>query len=437
MLGALLGALFFISPGSIFSLVVMVLIILALRMFSGQNDRIFLTRLFIAGLSFRVILFLIIQFILILRQQWLLDWGDKAPYVFGDDGYTIQQSWWIAQYIRGIQLHQDQLWGMFYPYGKTGYLYLMALFHYLFGYSPISVTLINVIIGALTGIIYYYVAKEVTNIKLAKIVAILVTSYPSLVIWSVTNLKDPLFIFFTGIILWLLLRFLKNESFKYIALSILAAYLQFLIRPWVIYPTLIIILLCCLSVILKKKIRLVIILILIIIFPFILPYLKILLINFKSAVIEYNRGVVFSGGSIYRVYDDVVYADTIQISQIGYPVVLRGLFKGWVYFLLEPFPWRIISGQNLMLIPLTIIWYPILLFSTYGILVQLRYELKKFFLFIFYFFITGSILCLTESNIGTVARMRDLLTPIILMFAAIGITKFLFANKYTQMVEGQ
>lgn len=419
------GLLSTLSPGSIFNIILFLFLILLIYFKSHPEDRNFLTTIFISGIFIRVLLLLLITFILTLNAKWYTSKGDMLIAIFGDSGYYTLRSWWIVQFLLGKPLNDEVLYELSIPYGDSGHLYPMALFHYLFGFSPISVTFINCIFSVLTGIFSYLVAKEIAGIRQAKITAILVVFFPSLVIWSITNLKDPIFIFLTNIIFWLFLKFIKTNKFRYLILLILVSKLQFYIRPVFIFPIILWAIFGLSYLIIKKKYTLIILLLIILIIK--LPIAKLYLDNFKSKTIERHRGIVSTGGFVYRIYDDWVYGN-IDIKQVGYFEFLRGLFKGWLHSFLEPFPWKMSSKLSLMSLPQMIIWYPLLLFSFLGVLIQLKNNWRKSFVFIVYFFIIGSALSLAQGNVGTVFRIRDMFTPIILLFSSIGLSRTLFSK---------
>src|SRR3989338_9086013 len=76
-----------------------------------------------------------------------------------------------------------------------------------------------------------------TVLRISKVTCILVTFFPSLIIWSIASLKDSLFIFLTGFILFLFLKIREVRKVKYFILLILSLILQFSIRKWVLLPT--------------------------------------------------------------------------------------------------------------------------------------------------------------------------------------------------------
>ena len=427
-LGLFLGVLSAFSPGALFSFSLALLIVFLINLLRDKEEKLFLTRVFIWGVSIRFFLLLLVQYFFMSQNKRLsLDGVNKCVTFFGDDGMHTIVGWWYAQYASGANLSDYPLMvvltGALGDYGRSGYLYLVSLFYFIFGFSPISVTFINSIIGVLTGLIYYFIAREISGRKSAKITIILVTSFPSLIVWSIVNLKDSLFIFLTGNILWLFLLFLNKNKVRYLIMLAPLAMLQYTLRPWILLPTLFIFSLCYLLI--KKRIKMAQIFLLTVILVIGSLIFKESLNEIKGKIINYHLGIVASGGFTYHIYDNWVYSGNIQTASVPCLEVIKGFFKGWLHFFFEPFPWKISSKLSLVSMPQMLIWYFLIPFSIVGILMQLRRNWKKSLVLVVYFVVIGSILSVTGGNIGTDFRIRDVLTPIVLLFSSIGLIRLL------------
>ena len=62
--------------------------------------------------------------------------------------------------------------------------------------------------------------------------------------------------------------------------------------------------------------------------------------------------------STYKILDEKYYppmlADSAKMSYMDFSVVF---FRAWLYFMLEPFPWRSSTKLQLLAYPQTILWY--------------------------------------------------------------------------------
>lgn len=424
------------SPGSLFGVLIILSIIFIIQFIADEKEKIFLRNIFISGITLRIILLLSVQFILIFKKHWMYLGIEGIPALFGDAGMNTIVPWWYAQYVMGKPLSDygfgAVFTGSFVDYGRTGYLYLVALFYYLFGYSPISVTVINCILSVLTGIIYYFIAKDVAGIRPARITAILIIFFPSLVIWSIANLKEPLFIFLTAIILWLFMRFLRTNKLRYLILATPAIFLQYTLRQWIVSPTFFAIFFCYSAISKKRRKILYVCFIAIVIFLVFSPFVRNKFLSVKTGLIDYHRGVAGSGGFIYHIYEDWVYNPGTASKEVTNFNFILGMLKGWFHSLCEPLSWHIFSKSTLIVLPQMLIWYFLLPFCFLGILFLLKSNWDKSLILILLFLQLGSILSLTGGNIGTAFRMRDMLTPMALLFSSVGLVRiFGFKDIFT------
>ncbi len=424
--GAAIGLLSAFSPGAIVSLLAAAFIILVIKRTLDVDERSFIAKLFLTGLLVRIILVLVVQAILINNGSWVSQLGDSATRLFGDDAYYTLRSWWMAKSYLDESTSEAIKQAAFNPEGVTGYIYIVSLFYYVFGLSPISWIFINCIFSTMTGIFYYFIAKEVADVKAAKITGILVVFFPSIIIWSIVNLKDSLFIFFTALILWAFIKLINLDKLRFLVILFIAFTMQFFIRPNLIYVTIVTVFalgFCYLLV--KRKLKMMSILILTAILLCSFPLFRNGVGYLKARIISYHAGVIGTNGFNYRLYEDWVYKTYTDVREIGVIEVVKVVPKALAHFFLEPFPWKICSLLSRAALPQMVAWYIFLMFSCIGALIQLGKDWRKNMIFPLYFISVGTILALAGGNIGTNFRIRDMLTPIALLFSAIAISAIL------------
>ncbi len=222
LMGSLLGAAAAFSPGGLFVFLLAAGTCLALHRFAPQEDRVFLITLFLMGFLVRVILSLgldlgswAVEGRLPMRmgppEYWNVGVFDKTrDYLrMGDSDYYSQRGYCFAQYVQGIRkpvvLRRTQ------EYGWNLYALIIGWFYYLFGFSPISVKWLNGWFGALQSIVLFFLAKSSFQSTIARWTSVLVAFFPTLLLWSATNLKDPLLFLLTSL-LFLLFRAAQVEG---------------------------------------------------------------------------------------------------------------------------------------------------------------------------------------------------------------------------------
>lgn len=434
-LGVILGViLIYFPPGIIFILVLTLLVTLVIWRILPLEDRPFLYKLFAVGMLFRIMLYFILGFLSILQGN--------AGWIIGDSQGVHTNAWIFAQYAQGsevlyTEVHDEKLGVLswvpdpppVYSYDKSSSTIFLGIIYYLFGPMKFSARILYCLMGVISGLFIYYVAKEIFGKRVAKLAAILTIFLPSLVFWSITFLKDTPYILVSCIVLWSVLKYRKTKKIFYLFIFFLAILNQASIRytiPLISIALPLFLSYFIVSGISWRKKTAIIVCMLIIVVP-LLPRINIInkVSNQIVRSLNYTRGVVNTGGTVYKVFDAKYYrgGSMSNSNHISFIDFTKGFFRGWFYFLLLPFPWKTYTGLQLISYPQVILWYLLIPFVFIGMITALRYKWRETFIILTYIFFLGSMIALTGGNIGTVFRHRDILTPFFLIFGSLGLIK--------------
>lgn len=435
--GIAIGCLWSISSGALFLLALGIICAVILWWFSNAEDRKFIMTIFIFGIISRIAVYSVLGFISILagRNGWLEPvadcWGTyNYAWAWAQQIHDPSKIFCLQEAISGRiytkpYYLEDKVW----QYGFNGFTYLLGTIYYFFGPLKFSPRLLNCLMGVGLGIFIYYIGKEIFGKRCARLSSILTVFIPSLFLWSLVLLKEIPFIFVGCVMLWSFTRFQKTNRIIFLCILFLAILVQGTIRT--VFPTAFIMAVFILSYFIiseiswKKKIA-ISLCILILMCPFVQR------IDFRRAindqmveVLNYGRGIINTGGLTYKIFADKYYSGG-SMNQSNYISAIdftKGFFKGWFYFLLVPFPWKTSTGLQLVSYAQVILWYLFIPFIVIGMVVSLRYKWKESFVIFAYIITIGSAIVLHSGNIGTVFRHRDILTPLFLIFASLGLLK--------------
>ncbi|MEK6715221.1 MAG: glycosyltransferase family 39 protein [Candidatus Omnitrophota bacterium] len=457
--GIILGIVITFSAGGIFLSLLIFLSGFLIWKCSKEEDRKFLTYIFISGIAIRMIIYLSYTDISLLfgKGGW-----------FGGDAYGIYNyAWLYVQKLEGSRrflinsldngmaydMSQDfyNYYGGSYEklinsfhygnYGFHGFTMLLAYLFYIFGPIKFSGRLINILFGALSGIFIYYLVKRIYGQKSAKIAAVLVTFFPSMFIWSLDFFKDPLYILFSIVAFWSFIMYWDTKKILYIILIFIAVIIQSTIREdlWLIglIPFTLGFFLVLKPTAIKKIVFISIIGIMLIFFIHNRGSIYTYISNKIALALQIHVGNVntsdLSGGYAYRILDDRYYIPVnYSVNNITLYEGLGAFLKGWWHFLFQPFIWSIKSKSMLMAFPQMVLWYMLLMFAFVGIIFGLRYKWKYAIVMVSYLFLVSSIIALSSGNIGTLFRHRDMITPFYLIFSAVGIRHLLKIPRETK-----
>ena len=262
----------------------------------------------------------------------------------------------------------------------------------------------------------------------ARLSAVLTAFFPSLVLWSITNLKDTTFIFAFYLMLWAIVKMRVTKKIYYAPVIFAAIWFQSSIRFFkyqeYFYLNLIIITLYFLPMLLSSlrgKLKAVVIIMLV-------ASCAVFVVSKRDAIdyafnrasnesFEWHKGMISQGGNNYKLLPEMI----MKKNEVSRGDFLRMYLSGIYHAILEPFPsWNIKPTFILAYLQMCI-WYILVLFAGMGFILSLRRSFAASFIFSAYFFVMLSILAVTGGNIGTIFRMRDVITPIVLIFASLAL----------------
>ena len=155
--------------------------------------------------------------------------GDAITYDFF--GHAQMKAWQGDSFYKVIadrfMSGQASAWGM---------VNLIAVIYSIIGRNTLAIQLVNSVIGAATAVLVFHCALHVyRNTRVARIAAICVAFFPSLVLWSAQGLKDAPIVFFLVLAILASLRLNEKLSLKHAAILVVALFSILSLRFYVFY----------------------------------------------------------------------------------------------------------------------------------------------------------------------------------------------------------
>lgn len=372
-------------------------------------DNPFLTHLFVCALLLRV---LVASLLFALQADAFF--GPDIP-AFDEVGYATLQVWkgnlYFKEITRDFLAINGAPWGM---------IYMVAGIYGILGRNLLAVQFTNAVLGAATVPLIYLCAHHIFgNIRVARLAALIVAFYPSLVLWSSIAMKDAPIVFMLVAAMYATLKLGEELKVKYL-LMVLGALIGVLsFRFYIFYM-----------------------LIAAIGGAFVIGMREVTVQSFaRQIVIVLCLGLAMTYWGVFRTagsqLDTYANLEAVQRSrnylanaaQSGFAEnedvstvsgAARALPKGFVYLLFAPFPWQMGSLRQSITLPEMVLWYALFPLFILGVWFTIRFRLRQALPILLFTSLLTFAYALTQGNVGTAYRQRAQLLVFYFIFAAVG-----------------
>ena len=143
-----------------------------------------------------------------------------------------------------------------------------------------------------------------------------------------------------------------------------------------------------------------------------------------TAAAKQHTGHVFTVGHAYKTLDEKFYAkvETPSTSKLALTPAeaARYVVRSGVSFVTVPFPWQVATRSELAFLPEQLVWYLIVVMVCVGLRPAWRRDPLLAALLIGYVLPLAAALALINGNVGTLVRLRGLVTPFLIWIGALG-----------------
>ena len=325
-----------------------------------------------------------------------------------------------------------------YQFGIT--TFLLGIFYAVFGYTPFVMNLVNCIFSLLTGILVYLIGEMLFSQKVGKISSLLFLFTPSIFLFSTTGLRDPMIIFLIMASLYLMFAFITQKKIKQLVYLIVCYVIFYFIAPSR-FPIMMIPLLFFLTVIsfmgfqhLREKLILFLVFYnLIFLTVFFMPhkFYKTTreLVTLKRSAFS-HLGYYYTGGNVYKLLPKKYYAgmdhltNSVDDLNISWKEGLEFASRGVLYFYSIPtwgfiknnVKYFLITFQNIACLLL----FPFVLLGLYFLKTKCW---NKTIICLAFIFLVIPFTAISEGNVGTTFRHRDMFTPLLIILGIQGLVK--------------
>src|SRR2546423_1092119 len=301
-----------------------------------------------------------------------------------------------------------------------GMIYLVALIYARPGPTMLAVQSFNAVVGAATAPVIFLCARQIfQNLRVAKLAALCVAFYPSLVLWSSQGLKDGPIVFLLAAAMLATLKLGERMSAKYVVVLVLAMFAILSMRFYVFYMlaaavggAFVIGMRPVTSQSLARQ------LVIILMLGLGLTYL----------------GVLRTAGSQFETYGNLQAiqasrADLAKSANSGFMQdvdvstasgALSAIPVGMTYLLFAPFPWQVASLRQSITLPEMFVWWASFPLLVLGIWFTLRYRMRQALPILIFTTMLTLAYSIFQGNVGTAYRQRSQILVFYFIFVAVG-----------------
>ena len=420
--GVAIGVVYALSPLTVwFAVGIVPLVVLAARNLDPDERR-FVTRLLIVAIALRVV---VVAGLFALTDHSVVPFGS----FFGDEDYFIRRGLWLRNLALGIPIQGLDLESAFQAFNASSHLYLLALIQLLVGPAPYGLHLVGILFYVLAAVVLYRLVRTTLGRTPALLGLTTLLFVPSLFAWSVSALKEPLFVLVSALSFVLAVRLVRAPSLGIrvltlgavlalaavletirqggAALSIFGVIAGLLIGFLATRPRLMLSALVAASVLAGALLG--------------RPEIQLRTYTAIQAAARQHWGhVVVSPGYAYQLLDDRFYPDLNEISDLKLGETARFLARAAISYVTVPLPWKAQSRAALAYLPEQITWYILAVLVPIGLPSAFRRDPMVAGLLLGHALVIAAAVAFFGGNVGTLVRHRSLALPYLVWLSAIG-----------------
>ena len=351
----------------------------------------------------------------------------------GDDAYYLSRALRARDLFFGYTAGKYDYFVVTDEYGKTSYLSFLSAMQAVFGPTPFSMRLLNALGFVGGALLLFRTARRAFGPTPSIAGLVVILFLPSLVWSSISLLKESAYFLFAALLLYCAARtFRARGASEVLALVATAAVSLFILddlrRGALVLAGSGLAAAIVLRIVAATRTRLAVAVVAALAIggaALTQPSIQARVVGAIASAAKVQGGHVFTVGHAYKLLDEGFYknpntAAAWQLELTG-PQAARFVIRAALSFIVTPWPWEMRSLGELAYLPELLLWYLLIIGLPAGIVSGWKRDPTTTALLIGYALPTAAALALTNGNVGTLLRMRGLVTPYLLWIGLLGL----------------
>lgn len=393
-----------------------------------ESERRLLTSVLAAGLAARVLL---VAGLVILSLPSLNDLSIGA--MSGDEAYYLGRALRARDIILGFTQGKYDYFVVYDDYGRTSYLGFLTAIQVLFGPTPFSMRILNALFFVTGAALLFRISRKAFGPVPAFSGLVVLLFLPSLLLSSISVLKESLYFLCASLLLFCSIRlFQARKASNAVILILIAGGSLWLLNDLRRGALLLLGAGIALGVVLyfvaanaRRLAAAIAVVIVVLAAGLAQPSLRARAVDAVVSAAKVHGGHVFTVGHAYKLLDEDFYMNAAAPASwpltLTEPQAARFLVRAAISFLVTPWPWEMRSRGELAYLPEHLLWYLLIAALPAGILAGWKRDRLVTALMIGYVVPTAAALALTNGNVGTLLRLRGLVTPYLIWIGWLGV----------------
>jgi len=350
----------------------------------------------------------------------------------GDEAYVLSRALRVRDILLGVAVSKFDYFVAFDEYGRNSYLGVLSWLQVVFGPTPYAMRALNAVVFTAGSLLLFREARRAFGWLPSYLALLVMLFYPTLFVWSISLLKEPMYLLGTSLVLVSAIRLMRQRAWVprvwaaigvTVGLAIVAD-----LRPGALaVATTGLVVGVALREATRTAARMALAAALVMAAAaalVVLPALQRRTIAALETTAKQQAGHVFTVGHAYKTLDAGFYMTpqtpltsnmTLTPDQAA-----RYVVRSLVSFVVVPLPWQIASLRELAYLPEQFAWYAIVALTPFGLRRGWSRDPIATALLAGYILPTAAALALTNGNVGTMVRLRGVLIPYLAVLAALG-----------------
>ena len=305
------------------------------------------------------------------------------------------------------------------PY--RGMLYMVAVTYGIVGRNVLALQFINAIIGAATAVVIFLCAHQIfQNLRVARIAALIVAFFPSLILWSSQALKDAPIIFLLSISMLATLKLGEKWSVKYFVVLVAGLLGVLSLRFYIFYMVVVAIggsfIVGTRTLTAQSFLRQFIVIVGV---GLAMTYLGVLRTGSSQLETLGNLETVQRHRSALSSTAQSGFGADVDVSTTS--GAIRAVPIGLIYLLFAPFPWQLANLRQSITLPEMLVWWSVFPLLVLGLWFTIKYRLRQALPILIFTSMLTLAYAVYQGNVGTAYRQRAQLLVFYFIFVAVGI----------------